>query len=115
MAKLAISCNKRMINKKILVVDDSLSFQETIKDILTLADFDVATAVNGKDGLEKIYNENPDLIILDCNMPEMDGYEVVNAMRADPILFNKPVIMLTGRTASMMKLRGWLSVLMITS
>ena len=106
MAKLAISCNKRMINKKILVVDDSLSFQETIKDILTLADFDVATAVNGKDGLEKIYNENPDLIILDCNMPEMDGYEVVNAMRADPILFNKPVIMLTGRDSEYDEIKG---------
>ena len=95
-----------MSNKKILVIDDSVSFQETIGDILTLADFDVVTAINGKVGLEMIYKENPDLIILDCTMPEMDGYEVVNAMRTDPILFNKPVIMLTGRDSEYDEIKG---------
>lgn len=95
-----------MPNKKILVVDDSVSFQETIKDILTLADFDVVTAVNGRQGLEMVYKENPDLVILDCTMPEMDGYEVVNAMRSDPILFNKPVIMLTGRDSEYDEIKG---------
>jgi len=95
-----------MPNKKILVVDDSESFQETIKDILMLADFDVVTAFNGREGLEKIYQENPDLTILDCTMPEMDGYEVVKAMRSDPILFNKPVIMLTGRDSEFDEIKG---------
>jgi len=95
-----------MLNKKILVVDDSESFQETIKDILTLADFDVVTALNGKEGLDKIYKDNPDLVILDCTMPEMDGYEVVKAMRSDPILFNKPVIMLTGRDSEYDEIKG---------
>jgi diguanylate cyclase (GGDEF)-like protein len=95
-----------MANKKILVVDDSVSFQETIKDILILADFDVVTAVNGKEGLEKVYSENPDLVILDCMMPEMDGYAVLNAMRADSILFNKPVIMLTGKDSEYDEIRG---------
>ena len=95
-----------MPNKKILVVDDSESFQETIKDILTLADFDVVTALNGRAGLDKVYKDNPDLIILDCMMPEMDGYEVVKAMRADPILFNKPVIMLTGKDSEYDEIKG---------
>ncbi len=95
-----------MANKKILVVDDSESFQETIKDILGLADFDVVTALNGKQGLELVYEENPDLIILDCMMPEMDGYEVVNVMRSDPILFNKPVIMLTGKDSEYDEIKG---------
>jgi len=95
-----------MANKKILVVDDSESFQETIKDILTLADFDVVTALNGREGLDKVYKENPDLIILDCMMPEMDGYEVVKAMRTDPILSNKSVIMLTGKDSEYDEIKG---------
>lgn len=86
-----------MPNKKILVVDDSDSFQETMRSLLSMANFDVITASDGKEGFEKISKDSPDLVILDCNMPEMDGYQVVKAMRADPLLANKPVIMLTGR------------------
>ncbi len=94
------------MGNKILVVDDSQSFQETIKAVLYLADFDVITASNGKEGIERIYQEAPDLILLDCIMPEMDGYEVVKAMRQDPLLFNKPVIMLTGKDSEYDEIKG---------
>ena len=94
------------MGNKILVVDDSRSFQETIKAVLYLADFDVITASNGREGLERIYAESPDLILLDCIMPEMDGYEVVKAMRQDPLLFNKPVIMLTGKDSEYDEIKG---------
>ncbi|MBN1822694.1 MAG: response regulator [Endomicrobiales bacterium] len=95
-----------MPTKRILVIDDSVSFQETIRAVLSLADFEVIAADNGKEGLEKIYKETPDLIILDCIMPEMDGYEVVRTMREDPVLFNKPVIMLTGKDAEYDEIKG---------
>jgi diguanylate cyclase (GGDEF)-like protein len=96
----------KMPNKKILVIENSESFQETISNILTLADFDVITAVNGRQGLEKIYQDNPDLTISDCMMPEMDGYDVVKAMRSDSILFNRPVIMLTGKDSEYDEIKG---------
>lgn len=86
-----------MSNRKLLVVDDSESFQETIREVLVLSDFDVITANNGKEGLRKVYEDSPDLILLDCVMPEMDGYEMLATMRQDPLLVNKPVIMLTGK------------------
>lgn len=95
-----------MANNKILVVDDSEAFQETITAVLALAEFDVITAGNGREGLDRIYRDAPDLVILDCMMPEMDGYEVVKAMREDPILFNKPVIMLTGKDSEYDEIKG---------
>ncbi|MHB9156007.1 MAG: GGDEF domain-containing response regulator [Endomicrobiales bacterium] len=95
-----------MMNNRILVIDDSESFQETIREVLVLDDFDVITANNGRQGLEKIYKDSPDLILLDCIMPEMDGYEVVKAMREDPLLFNKPVIMLTGKDTEYDEIKG---------
>jgi PleD family two-component response regulator len=86
-----------MAKKKILVVDDSEWFQETIKAVLEVAGFDVVTAMNGKEGLERVYRDTPDLVLLDCIMPELDGYGVVKAMREDPVLFHTPIIMLTGK------------------
>lgn len=95
-----------MPGAKILVVDDSELFQETIKSVLLLANFDVITASNGKEGLDRIYKDSPDLIILDCVMPEMDGYEVAKAMREDPVLMSKPVIMLTGKDTEYDEIKG---------
>lgn len=95
-----------MNKPKILVIDDSELFQETIKAVLLLADFEVLTASNGKEGLDRIYKDSPDLILLDCVMPEMDGYEVVKAMREDPLLSNKAVIMLTGKDTEYDEIKG---------
>jgi diguanylate cyclase (GGDEF)-like protein len=92
--------------KKILVVDDSLWFQETIRAILNLAGFDVLTASNGREGLEKVYRDSPDLVLLDCIMPELDGYGVVKAMREDPVLFSIPIIMLTGNDSEYDEIKG---------
>lgn len=77
-----------------------------LKDILSLADFDVVTASNGEEGLRKIYDESPDLIILDCSMPVMDGYEMLERMRRDPLLVNKPVIMLSVRSGEYDEIKG---------
>jgi diguanylate cyclase (GGDEF)-like protein len=91
---------------KILVVDDEQSLREMLQDILTAHDFTVVTASNGEEGLKKIYEDNPDLIILDCAMPILDGYELLEKMRTDPILLNKPVVMLTVNSSEKDEIRG---------
>jgi diguanylate cyclase (GGDEF)-like protein len=91
---------------KILVVDDEPSLREMLNDILSLEEFDVVTAANGEEGLRKVYDEAPDLVLLDCSMPVLDGYEVLERMRADPLLVNKPVIMLTVLSSEYNELRG---------
>jgi len=95
-----------MEKTKILVIDDSELFQETIKAVLTLANFEVITASNGKKGLESIAKDAPSLVLLDCVMPEMDGYGVLKTLREDPLLFNMPVIMLTGNDTEYDEIRG---------
>jgi diguanylate cyclase (GGDEF)-like protein len=95
-----------MRNYKVLAIDDSPEFIETVKAVLTLSDLDVITAYGGREGLEKIYKESPDLVLLDCMMPEMDGYAVVKAMREDPVLYNLPVIMLTGKNGEGDEIKG---------
>ena len=92
--------------EKILIVDDEKNLQELVKDILLMDGYSVTTADDGLEGLKKIYEENPDLIILDCQMPKMDGYEVLAAVRKDPLLINKPIIMLTAKSSESDQLRG---------
>lgn len=91
---------------KILVVDDEPSLQEMLKDILSLADYDVLTAGNGEEGLKQIYAGNPDLIILDCSMPVLDGFETLERMRSDPMLVGKPVIMLSVLSSEFDQIKG---------
>jgi diguanylate cyclase (GGDEF)-like protein len=92
--------------KKILVVEDEEILRELLRDVLEQAGFNVVVSPDGKDGLEKIYSENPDLILLDCQMPKMDGYEVLQNLRKDPIMINKPVIMLTVKSSEADQLKG---------
>ncbi|MCX5781681.1 MAG: response regulator [Elusimicrobia bacterium] len=91
---------------KILVIDDEPSLRDMLDDILTMEGFKVITAVNGEEGLRKIYDESPDLIILDCSMPVLDGYEVLERMRKDPVLYSKPVIMLTVLSGEYDEIKG---------
>ena len=92
--------------KKILIVDDEPSLQEMLKDILSLADFNVVVAGDGMEGLKMVYDEAPDLVILDCSMPILDGYEMLERMRSDPMLLHKPVIMLSVRNSEYDEIKG---------
>ena len=83
------------MNKTILVVEDEIDIREAISETLTDAGFTVLTAGNGKEGLEKAILEQPDLILLDIVMPEMDGHETLEKLRADPWGLTAKVIMLT--------------------
>jgi two-component system alkaline phosphatase synthesis response regulator PhoP len=86
---------KEMRGKKILLVDDDADFVEAIKLILESKSYDVVVSYDGKEGLKKVQTEEPNLIILDVMMPEMDGYEVCAKLKADPKYRQIPILLLT--------------------
>ena len=86
--------------KKVLVVDDEPDAVEFVTEILTdLEGYSVISAEDGIKGLEKARAEEPDLIILDIQMPKKDGFTVFSDLKRDPATKDIPVIMLTGLTA----------------
>lgn len=91
---------------KVLVVDDEPFLKEMLYDIFTMAGYDVITAENGKEGLDKIYGENPDFVLLDCSMPIMDGFEVLAIIRKEARFVNLPVIMLTALAGDAEQIKG---------
>jgi len=93
--------------KKILVADDEENFLVLIKKILTNAGFEVAVAADGKEVLERIPEVRPDLMILDVNMPEIDGFSVCEKVRQSENEFtNVPIIFLTVRKRGEDKVAG---------
>ncbi len=85
----------RLARAKILVVDDEPDYRSTIKYRLSHSDYEVVTATNGKEGFQKAQEERPDLILLDTNMPVMNGQEMLKCLRKNPALKDTPVIMVT--------------------
>ena len=86
---------KKTLKAKILVVDDKPDLIDIIQHRLNLYGWEVITSANGKEGLEKAANEKPDLIVLDINMPIMNGHDMLSSLRANPVLRDIPVIMCT--------------------
>lgn len=85
------------MGKKILVVDDSPTIREMIKGLLEKIGFEIELAVDGVDALDKVKKLSPDLIILDVNMPKMDGFRVCRLLKFDRNYRSIPIIMLTAR------------------
>jgi DNA-binding response OmpR family regulator len=86
-----------MDRKKILLVDDSSTVLLMEKMILSKSEYDVVTARDGLEGIEKARVERPDLILMDVVMPRMDGFEAVRKLREDEATKAIPVIMVTTR------------------
>ncbi|WP_297830658.1 Hpt domain-containing protein [Thermomonas sp.] len=82
----------------VMVVDDSVTMRKVSGRVLERHGFEVATAKDGLDALEHLVDLVPDLMLLDIEMPRMDGYELATAMKGDPRLRNVPIIMITSRT-----------------
>jgi DNA-binding response OmpR family regulator len=89
--------------KTVLVVDDEARLVSLVETYLTQSGFRVVTAPNGREALSVAQHQNPDLIILDIMMPEMDGYEFMRVYRAE---HDTPIIMLTARVDSDEKVVG---------
>jgi chemosensory pili system protein ChpA (sensor histidine kinase/response regulator) len=83
----------------IMVVDDSLTVRKITSRILGRAGYQVVTATDGVDALEKLEEFTPDVMILDIEMPRMDGFALVRELRRIPETENLPIIMITSRTA----------------
>ena len=82
----------------VMVVDDSVTMRKVTGRVLERHGFEVGTAKDGLDALERMAEVIPDLMLLDIEMPRMDGYELATAMKADPRMRNVPIIMITSRT-----------------
>ncbi len=89
------STKKKSDKAKILIIDDELDYISIVQCRLEWCHYDVITATNGKEGLEKATSEKPDLILLDTNMPIMNGHDMLERMRKDRELQDIPVIMVT--------------------
>ena len=80
---------------KILYIEDNLTNRMLVKRILMVEDHTVLEAENGTEGIRVAEQELPDLILVDINMPDMDGYEVTAHLRKNPELDNVPIVALT--------------------
>ncbi len=86
-----------MFQAKILVVDDEVYILHILDFILGAENYDVITASNGEQALQKVREEKPDLVVLDIMMPKLDGYETCRVIKNDPKTKLIPVILLTAK------------------
>ncbi len=92
----------------VMVVDDSITMRKVTGRVLERHDYEVNTAKDGVDALEKLHEQRvPDLMLLDIEMPRMDGYELAEHMKADPRLRDVPIIMITSRTGEKHRQRAF--------
>jgi len=82
----------------ILVIDDEPNLRETLVEAFTIQGYEVSTAADGQEGLDQTRNRRPDLLLLDLNMPRLNGFQVLKTLKADPDLQSIPVIILTAQT-----------------
>ena len=92
---------------QILVVDDDRSIAMLLIQILTSEGYRVSCAGDGRQALEAINHDPPDLVLLDLDMPLMGGYEVCRRIKQDPATHLIPVLILTGQSSSEARLKGW--------
>lgn len=101
---------------RILAVDDSLTMREMLRQTLTEAGFQVVLAEDGIDALERLSGAEPDLILTDLNMPKMDGFGLIDAVRKGAVFARVPILVLTTESAATLKDRaraagatGWIT------
>lgn len=92
---------------KILIVDDVMSNVLSLKVLLTNEKFAIATASNGRQALEQVEKENPDLVLLDVMMPDMSGFEVAQHLKSNPNTADIPIIFLTALNSTADIVKGF--------
>jgi two-component system alkaline phosphatase synthesis response regulator PhoP len=86
-----------MAKAKILVVDDEIYIVHILDFSLGMEGYEVVTALDGEQALQKVKTEQPDLIVLDIMMPKLDGYETCKQLKSDPATKHIPVILLSAK------------------
>jgi len=97
------------MSKKILIVDDEADIRDILNKALSSRGYEVVTAVNGADGLQKVQQEKPDLVILDVVMPIMNGKELLRRLKEDPAYQDMPVVMLTSQSSDRDVMDGYVT------
>jgi two-component system cell cycle response regulator DivK len=88
------------MSKRILVVEDQDDNMQILRDLLTSADYEMVEAENGEEALTEVAKQRPDLILMDIQLPVMDGYEATRRIKADPALQSIPIIAVTSYALS---------------
>ena len=91
------------MTQKILIIEDDKSVQQLIRMYLVNDGFEVIFSMDGKEGLDKALNDNPDLILLDLNLPKIDGIEICKKVRINS---DVPIIMVTAKIEELDRLEG---------
>lgn len=92
--------------KKIVCIEDEPEMIDLVRLILGRRGFELIGAIGGREGLETVRRVKPDLVLLDLMMPDMDGWEIYQHMKADEELRNIPVIIVTAKAQSIDKVLG---------
>jgi DNA-binding response OmpR family regulator len=95
------------MTEKILIVDDDVDTLRLVGLMLQRQGYQISAATNGKQGLSKAIEEQPDVILLDVMMPDMDGYEVTRQLRQNPITASTPILLFTAKTQLDDKVAGF--------
>ena len=88
------------MSKRILVVEDQEDNRQIIRDMLTFTDYEIMEAETGEQALEALAKQRPDLILMDIQLPVMDGYEMTRRIKADPALRSITIIAFTSHALS---------------
>jgi len=105
------------MSTKVLAIDDSRTIRELLRMTLENAGFEVASADDGVQGVDKFTEFQPDVVITDINMPNMDGFGVIETLRGDSVRTRVPILVLTTESAPELKARarnagatGWIKL-----
>ena len=88
------------MTKRVLVVEDQEDNRRIVCDLLTTTDYEVIEAENGEEALAAVARQRPDLILMDIQLPILDGYEATRRIKADPSLSSIPIIAVTSSALS---------------
>jgi two-component system cell cycle response regulator DivK len=88
------------MSKVILVVEDQEDNRQILRDLLTSADYEMTEAENGQEALDAVAKKKPDLILMDIQLPIMDGYEATRRLKGNPAYKDIPIIVVTSYALS---------------
>ncbi|HEX8235125.1 MAG TPA: response regulator [Abditibacteriaceae bacterium] len=92
---------------KILITEDEHELCQLLKEHMEKAGYEVVTASNGREAVERVGIEAPDVVLMDVMMPEMNGFEAMRQIKENPSTAHIPVVMLTGLDDDISTTRGW--------
>lgn len=94
------------MKKKVLIIDDEVNLNEIVKSFLESNGYEVINAFDGDSGIEKARTESPNLILLDVQLPNMDGFEICSVLKSDEDYRHIPIILFSSKGSDSYKKTG---------